>query len=375
MLNELMISSNELHRKCSQVNEATPLTRICGSYDIYKLKKLSTTMIDSLIHLHGQYIGYWRMCLMKKHTLELIVKEFSMLSTPECAIVFLEITKYPSSKIDDEVYDEYCDVPSIRKEGKLRKISSRYCGHLPQWKESTMAYQVHFKLEVGWDILPVSIKMDYYVSNPGMHTLYKRRYVQRNLHLGTMMHNRRRHTQNRLVLFLVTLHGSLMRLKMNMDSMLLFIWYDGPGPNAAPLTSSISSSHQTLITLSNNITVTKNLIFFTEIIAPSTLSNLHHTINSSTIHILYEWISLIANQSSSLSILITNIELRGFRGQKCEYGGAVLSSDVGQRVNYGPYCDQSNAESYLIVGLSLPVEYGNLLLYSYARYATLFITF
>ncbi len=96
---KLLNMLTEVEQVCFKVNKTAPLTRICGSFTISKNPKVSILQTNNA-HTFRQYHHQWSIHLIKRHVLELNIRQFMMLSTPECSVVYLEITRQLSSPDD-----------------------------------------------------------------------------------------------------------------------------------------------------------------------------------------------------------------------------------------------------------------------------------
>ncbi len=261
----------------------------------------------------------------------------------------------------------------------MDNTTARYCGHVPIWKESRPTFKLTIQVIIQWKKDLITILMKYAICSSKYVMNSRKHYVNEKLpyHYNEISHPCKAHVCT-LYFMVYTGYQNIIK-KVHFDQMHQqdMKIYDGYGISLRILTGLISSSHQIVIEFilsSQSTTLYHN---YSSYAAPSIWCDSISTVNTSIKHTFYAVIALqgFSEQDINKELRIMYLEVEGFRGLRCEYGGVVLSIVLLLTDTYGPYCDQPVYESYSITNVKLPIKLAWLTIYSYSEYSNLSLVY
>ena len=338
MMHGLVLSIQTMMAMCYDTSRQ-PLSRVCGS-----------TNYDSRSSVMTQF---WDIQVIKHYTVNLNIIIFKLLYSPYCHVDYATITRY-----------ELCNV------------TSKYCGHLPGWNESSQSPRLVITIGVNWPKYESYFLMRYHMSTSPRLLLYQRRFLQPRLKYQFKNLYKQYKVDILFIQTITSVYDRLIKVDLPSDQHErignnISRIFDGPGILSEVLHGKISSSFQVSVNKALSINDIRNeFISYTSINTPSCLAdNIFYSPASNAMIYYQVLISKATKKSTSrVQLRILDFKVDGFSGLKCEYGGISIINDIFEIIEYGPFCELYPSKTYTNEHLSLPLRNATIIVYWYRRY-------
>ena len=263
--------------------------------------------ICGLIKVNSNTPLLWTFEVLPTNLLIIYFRYFHMLSSYQCLINSVEITRY-----DNE-----------------QSFKQLYCGDLAPWRETCECFKVKVQLSVTWTYGTASnFSLEYYTGiQPNLSKHYRLvdlTEFQTLIRVTGGLVMKVVSPKIYLIYIMMISHGS-----QHNKHCVNLVAYNGPSVECQVLQLQISSTHQIVISLDNSTCKEAINIHLSKITAPQ-LSHvgkyIYNTSNAFAILQVIQFINPNGDKGGRVDVQFEYVNIEGLKGLDCEYGGLLLSS-------------------------------------------------